>query len=103
MMIKTKDKVKILSGKDKGKEGAVLKVLAQTNKVIVEGVNVVKKHVKPGTLSKEGGVISVEKAIDVSNVLPVCDKCNRPVRVSIKRENGKKVRVCAKCGEGLDK
>lgn len=71
MKIRKNDKVKVITGKDKGKEGNVLSVFKKKNKVLVEGVNIVKKHVKPGTVSKEGGIISMEKPIDASNVMVV--------------------------------
>lgn len=99
--IRKDDKVKIVTGKDKGKEGKVLKVFKDTGKVLVEGVNVVKRHVKPGVVSQEGGIISVEKPIDMSNAMVVCSKCSRPVRVGFKTEKDKKVRICRRCGESL--
>ncbi len=103
MKIKTNDKVKIIAGKDKGKEGVVKKILTAKSKVLVEGVNIVKRHVKPGVVSKEGGIISMEKPIDVSNAMVICEKCQRPVKVGFKDVKGKKYRVCKKCGETLDK
>lgn len=101
--IKKGDKVRVITGKDKGKEGSVLSVLKEEGRVMVEGVGIVKKHVKPGTLSKEGGIVSVEKPIDVSNVMVICDKCSRPVRVRISVVKEKKHRVCVRCGEFLAK
>lgn len=103
MKLRTKDKVKIIAGKDKGKEGVVQKVLRTKGKVVVEGVNVVKRHVKPGIVSQEGGIISMEKPIDVSNAMVICEKCQGPVRIGFKDVKGKKYRVCKKCGEALDK
>lgn len=97
MKIRKNDKVKIITGKDKGKEGTVLKVLIQEGRVVVEGVNIVKKHVKPGAVSKEGGIIEVEKPINMSNVMVMCGKCKRPVRVCFLIKEGKKTRVCNKC------
>ena len=101
--IRKNDKVKILTGKDAGKEGTVLKVLKEEGKILVENVNVVKKHVKPGTLSNEGGIVSMEKAIDASNAMVICEKCNVPVRVGFTVEKDKKFRACKKCGERLGK
>ena len=101
MKIRKDDKVKILAGKDKGKEGKVLKVFKETRKVMVEGVNVVKRHVKPGVVSQEGGIISVEKPVNMSNVMVICNKCSRPVRVGFKIADGKKTRICTKCKEEL--
>ncbi len=103
MKIKKDDKVKILSGKDKGKVALVLKVLKSDNKVVVEGVNMVKKHVKPGAVSKEGGIISIEKPIDVSNVMYYDEKSKKTVKVGYKIIDGKKYRVSKKTGDVLDK
>jgi large subunit ribosomal protein L24 len=98
--IKKNDKVIILSGKDKNKFGNVVSVFFDNNKkkVVVSGVNIVKKHVKP-TKNTSGGIINKELAIDVSNVMLVCNKCNQPSRIKFdKLSDGKKVRVCYKCG-----
>jgi large subunit ribosomal protein L24 len=103
MKIKKGDKVKIILGKDKGKVASVLKVLKESNKIVVEGVGIVKKHVKPGAISKEGGIISIEKPIDVSNVMYFDEKINKPVRIGYKLINGKKYRVSKKSGEIIDK
>lgn len=103
MKIKKGDKVKIISGKDKGKVAPVLKVLEQTGKIVVEGVNKVKKHVKPGAVSKEGGIISIEEPIDASNVMYFDEKLNKTVRIGYKIVNGKKYRVSKKSGEIIDK
>ncbi|MBW6441678.1 50S ribosomal protein L24 [Patescibacteria group bacterium] len=103
MKIRKEDKVKVISGKDVGKVSKVLKVLTSKNKVVVEGVNMVKKHVKPGTVSKEGGIISIEKAIDISNVMYYDEKLKSTTRVGYKIIDGKKFRVSKKTGEILDK
>jgi large subunit ribosomal protein L24 len=103
MKIRKGDKVKIISGKDKGKIAPVLKVLKDSNKIVVEGVNIAKKHVKPGTVSKEGGIIKIEKPIDVSNVMYFDEKLNKTVRLGFKVVNGKKYRVSKKTGEIVDK
>lgn len=103
MKIRINDRVKILTGKDRGKEGTVKKVIKDDALIVVEGVNVVKKHVKPGAVSKEGGIISMEKPISVANVMAICSKCKRPVRVGFSISDGKKKRVCRRCGEALDK
>lgn len=97
------DKVKVIAGKYKGKMGTILKTYAVENKVLVEGVNLVKKHVKPGTISKEGGVVSMEKPIAVSNVMFFDEKANAPVRIGSKVIDGKKYRISKKSGEVLDK
>lgn len=101
MKIRKDDKVKVITGKDKGKEGAVLKVVKATNRVMVEGVNVVKKHVKPGAVSKEGGIISMEKPISASNVMIVNPKTKKPERIGLKIVEGKKVRYFKKTGNIL--
>src|SRR4030042_2287595 len=95
------DKVKVIAGKNKGKIGTVLKALPKEGKIIVEGVNVVKKHVKPGKFSKEGGIISVEKPINVSNVMYYSEKEKRAVREGYKVEGGKKFRISKKSGERI--
>ena len=103
MKIKKGDKVKVISGKDKGKIAVVLKALTGVNKIVVEGVGIVKKHVKPGTISKEGGIIKIEKPIDVSNVMYYDEKINKTVRIGYKIVNGKKYRISKKSGEIIDK
>lgn len=97
MKIKKGDTVQVLSGNDKGKTGEVLEVIPKTEKVIVKGVNVRKKHVKPRKQGEEGGIISVECAIHSSKVNVVCPKCNKPARIGYKIEKGEKVRVCKRC------
>ena len=101
MKIKKGDTVQVLSGNDKGKTGEVLEVIPKTEKIIVKGVNVRKKHVKPRKQGKEGGIISVECAIHSSKVNVVCPKCGKPARLGYKVEDNKKVRVCKKCGTEL--
>jgi large subunit ribosomal protein L24 len=103
MNIKKGDKVKIITGKDKGKTGNVLKYFPLTNKVLIQGVNLVKKHVKPGKVSKEGGIVSVEKPIAVSNIMYFNVKLDRPVRLGSKIIEKKKYRVSKKNGEVLEK
>ena len=103
MKIRKDDKVKVMTGKDKGKISKVLRVLNDKNKIVVEGVNVVKKHVKPGVISKEGGIISIEKPVDVSNVMYYDDSSKKVVKVGYKLVDGKKYRVSRESGEILDK
>ena len=98
MNIKKDDKVVVLSGKDKGKQGEVLVAEPKTGKVVVKGVNVATKHQKPRQQGQEGGIIKVETPIYVSKVQLVCPKCGKATRVAFKLENGKKIRVCKKCG-----
>ncbi len=101
MRIKKGDTVQVLSGNDKGKKGEVLEVIPKDSKVVVKGVNVRKKHIKPRKQGEEGGIIPVECAINSSNVNVVCPKCGKTTRVEYKIEKDKKVRVCKKCGAKL--
>lgn len=102
-LIKKDDKVKIIAGKDKGKIGKVLKVNRKKNRVLVENVNIIKRHTKPTAKTKQGGIVEGESAIQVSNVMVMCNKCVTPTRIKMQRlEDGKKVRSCTKCGEALD-
>ena len=98
MNIKKDDKVVVLSGKDKGKQGKILVSDPKAAKVIVEGVNVATKHQKPRKQGEEGGIIKVETPIYASKVQLVCPKCGKVTRVGHKVEGDKKVRVCKKCG-----
>ena len=98
MNIKKDDKVIVLSGKDKGKQGKVLVAEPKTDKVIVEGVNTASKHQKPRKQGEEGGIIKAETPIYAAKVQLVCPKCGKPTRVGHKITDGKKVRVCKKCG-----
>ena len=98
MRIKKGDTVQVLAGNDKGKTGEVLEVIPKDSKVVVKGVNVRKKHIKPRKQGDEGGILSIECAIDSSKVNVVCPKCGKATRVEYKIENDKKVRVCKKCG-----
>ena len=103
MQIRTKDTVVVITGKDKGKEGKVLVAYPKTGKVVVENVAVATKHQKPRTVGAPGGIIKKEAAIDASNVMLVCPKCKKGVRVGYKTlDNGNKVRVCRKCGTAID-
>ena len=99
MNVKKGDKVVVLSGKDKGKEGQILVAKPAEGKVIVEGVAIVKKAVRPNAQNQQGGFVEKEAAIDVSNVMLVCPKCGKPTRVGHDvNDKGDKVRVCKKCG-----
>lgn len=103
MHVKKGDKVVVISGKDKGKQGTILEAYPKQNRVLVEGINIVKKHSKPSQINPQGGIISREAAIHVSNVMPLDPKTGKPTRVGYKIENGKKVRVAKISGETLDK
>ncbi|MDA3958469.1 50S ribosomal protein L24 [Oceanispirochaeta sp.] len=98
--IKKGDQVKIIAGKDSGKTGRVLKIQRGTGRAIIEGLNMVKKTVKPKAQGDKGNIIEIEAAIDLSNVQVLCKKCG-PTRISIKVDGDSKVRICKKCGEAL--
>ena len=99
MSIRKDDTVIVLSGKDKGKKGKVLKVIPGEGKVVVEGVNMVTKHKKPRSQTDQGGIVKMEGAIYACKVQRVCPKCDKPTRPAHKiLADGKKVRVCKKCG-----
>ena len=101
--IKKDDKVKVIVGKDKGKIGKVLKVVKKKNGILVEKINMAKRHSRPTAQNRQGGILEKEMPIQWSNVMLMCNKCVKPTRVKMQRlEDGKKVRVCVKCGEALD-
>ena len=97
MKIRKGDNVQVLSGNDKGKTGEVLEVIPGTEKIIVKGINVRKKHVKPRKQGEEGGIIPVECAIHASKVNVVCPKCGKATRIGYEIEKDQKVRICKKC------
>ena len=101
MNVKKGDTVVVLSGKDKGKQGKVLGTIPADSKVVVEKVNMVTCHVKPRRQGEEGGIVKREAAIYASKVQVVCPKCGKGTRVASKVEDGKKVRICKKCGAQL--
>ena len=103
-LIKKDDKVKVVTGKDKGKIGKVLKVMKKKNRILIENINMVKRHSRPTAKNKQGGIVEGEAAIHWSNVMLMCNKCITPVRMRTQRlEDGKKIRVCRKCNEAIDK
>jgi len=102
--VKKGDQVAVVSGKNKGKRGKVLRVIPATQRVIVEGVNMVKKHQRPTQKVMQGGIIDKEAPLSASVVMIWCPKCQEPSRTGSKvLDDGKKVRTCARCGEVLDK
>ncbi|EIJ80007.1 50S ribosomal protein L24 [Bacillus methanolicus PB1] len=103
MHVKKGDKVMVISGKDKGKTGIILAAFPKQSRVLVEGVNIIKKHSKPSQANPQGGIISQEAPIHVSNVMPIDPKSGEPTRVGYKVVDGKKVRIAIKSGEVLDK
>jgi large subunit ribosomal protein L24 len=101
--IKKNDKVIVITGKEKGKIGAVLKVDPERGRVIVEKINIVKKHARPGPTTAQGGIIEKEAPLPISNVMMVCNKCTEATRIGMRvLEDGSKVRVCKKCEEPMD-
>jgi large subunit ribosomal protein L24 len=101
--IKKDDKVKVITGKDKGKIGKVLKVVRKKDRILVENINVVKRHSKPTAKQRQGGIVEIESPVHWSNLMLMCNKCLKPVRIKMQQlDDGKKVRVCRKCGELID-
>jgi len=97
MKIKRNDTVKIISGKDRGKTGKVTHVLRRENKIVVEGVNIRKKHTRPKRQGQKGQIVQMPMPIDVSNVMVICPSCNKSVRIGFRYEGEKKIRICKKC------
>ncbi|MCX6702850.1 MAG: 50S ribosomal protein L24 [Candidatus Wolfebacteria bacterium] len=101
MKIKKGDTVKIITGKDKNKTGKVLKVLVAKGKLLVEGLNLTKKHVKPKNQGEKGQTISVSRPVDVSNAMILCPGCGRAARIAYKEDENSKLRICRRCGTNL--
>lgn len=102
--IKKDDFVKIIAGKDRGKQGRVLRVFPKEGRLTVERLNMIKRHMRPTQQMQQGGIIEREGKLHLSNVMLVCTRCNRGVRVGHRQlEDGKKVRICRRCSEVLDK
>ncbi len=105
MRIKRNDTVEVIAGNDRGVRGRVLRAYPKEGRVVVESVNIRKKHQRPtqaGRGQVQPGIIQFEAPIHVSNVMLVCPKCDKPTRVSIRRDEGVRVRVCKKCGKDID-
>ncbi len=101
--IKKNDKVIVIAGREKGKTGKILRVIPKKDRVIVEKINMIKRHMRPGPQSRQGGILEKEGPIHISNLMLVCTKCTDPTRVGYKMlEDGNKVRFCKKCGEVLE-
>jgi len=101
--IRKNDSVMVIAGKERGKTGKILRVLREKSSVIVERLNIVKRHSKPRGPQQPGGIVEKEAAIHSSNVMIMCDKCNAPVRIGQKiLADGKKIRICRSCNEALD-
>ena len=101
--VKKGDMVEVLTGREKGKTGKILKILKKKDRVIVEKVNFVKKHARPGGKFAKGGIVEMEAPLHISNVALYCSRCSKGVRFGINvLEDGKKVRICKNCGEQID-
>jgi large subunit ribosomal protein L24 len=101
--VKKNDTVMVVIGRDRGKTGKVLRVMMDDGLVLVERLNLVKRHLKPRGMQAPGGIVEKEAPIDISNVMLMCDRCNAPVRVGRRQlADGKRARVCRRCGEVLD-
>ena len=101
--IKVSDQVEIIAGKDKGRVGKVVRVQRKDGMVVVEKINMIKRHTKPNAVNQQGGIIEKEAPIQISNVKIICPKCSKTVRLGMKvLENGEKVRSCKKCGESVE-
>lgn len=100
MKLKTEDTVQLMTGKDKGKKGEIIRVDHGKNHVFVQGLNIMRKAVKPKKQNDKGGIIDIESPINASNVQFVCKKCG-PTRLGYRIDNNEKVRICRKCGEAV--
>ena len=101
MKIKKDDTVKILAGKDVGKKGKVLSVHPKNNRISVEGINIHKKHVRPKNENQKGQIVEVARSINASNAQIVCPSCNKPTRIGMRENKGKKERFCKKCNSSI--
>ena len=102
--LKKDDIVQVITGKEKGKKGKVLAFFSESGKVTIEKLNMLKKHVKSDGKSRQAGIVEKEGPVHMSNVLLVCDKCGKGVRLKRKKlEDGKRVRICGKCDEVIDR
>jgi large subunit ribosomal protein L24 len=103
LTIRKGDRVRVLTGKDKGKEGKVLRSMPEKERVVVENVHMIKKHTRPSQKNQQGGIIEMEGTIHVSNLMLICPSCAQPTRVGRRREDGLRIRTCKKCGKDIDK
>lgn len=103
MQIRKNDSVMVVAGRERGKTGKVLRVLPDKGALIIERMNLVKRHSKPRGPQQPGGIVEKEASIHASNIMIMCGKCNAPVRIGHKQlGDGKKIRICRRCGEALD-
>lgn len=99
--LRKNDRVIVIAGKDKSKTGKIIEILSDKYRARVEGINLVKKHIKPGPNSK-GGIVEKEASIHISNLMLICPKCTEPTRISHKiLEDGRRIRICKKCGDAI--
>lgn len=103
LSIRKGDRVRVIAGKDKGKEGVVLRSQPEKERVVVQNVHMIKKHTRPSQKNPQGGIVEMEGTIHVSSVMLVCPSCGQPTRVGRRREGGVRVRTCKKCGKDIDK
>ncbi|MCX8007265.1 MAG: 50S ribosomal protein L24 [Coriobacteriia bacterium] len=103
MTVRKGDKVRVIAGKDKGKEGKVLRAYPEKQRVVVENVHMIKKATRPSQRNPQGGIVEMEGTIHVSNVMLICPSCGEPTRVGRRRDGGARIRVCKKCGKDVDK
>jgi len=101
MKIKKGDKVKIITGKDRGREGVVEKVVPKRRKVVVTSCNLYKKHIRPRREGEKGGVIEITRPLDIAKIALICPRCKKITRVGYKIQGGEKFRICRKCGEKI--
>ena len=97
MNIKTGDNIIMLSGKDRGKTGKILRFFPKEGRAVVEGLNLVKKHQRPKKQGQKGEVVSAPRPIGISKIMLICQRCKKPSRMGIRREGGKIIRICKKC------
>ncbi|MCY4367074.1 MAG: 50S ribosomal protein L24 [Chloroflexi bacterium] len=103
MNVRAGDDVLVIAGKEKGKTGRVSRSLTEKNRVVVDGVNIITRHIKPRPGLRQAGRIQIEAPIHISNVMLICNKCSKPIRAkSVSLETGQRVRGCPKCKEVLD-
>jgi len=101
--IKKNDTVLVITGKDRGKKGKVRRALPKDDRVVVEGLNMIKRHSRARRAARQAGIVELEAPIHVSNVMLVCDKCKKPAKIGFKSlEDGRKVRICRVCDEPID-
>lgn len=102
MKIRKGDKVRVIAGKDRGQEGTIERIYEKKNKIVIQGINMVKRHMKKSQELPQGGIIDVPRPLNLSNVMVLCGKCKKPTRIQFKTEKGKKIRVCSKCDAELN-